>query len=166
MYNQMQKTLLLSTLALLVFAACNESDDEPQDPANNSQDVAIQDGEVEAADATSFQMLIDNSGTKTWSASAFTLAGQTTFSDCRLDDEMVFNADGTYIYNGGAETCGGEDRQAQSGTWETDFDNLTIIFDKETTREETASVIGLNENEIRLKGSYMMMEVRGVYTSN
>jgi hypothetical protein len=162
----MKKTILLSAFALLVFTACNESDDEPQDPANNSQDVAIQDGEVEATDAVSFKMLIDNDDTKTWSASAFTLAGQTTFTDCRLDDEMVFNADGTYIYNGGTETCGGEDRQAQTGTWEIDFDNLSIIFDKETSHEETAAVLGLSENEIRLQGSYMMMQVRGVYTAN
>lgn len=162
----MKKTIILSAFALLAFSACNESDDEPQDPANNSQDVAIQDGEVEATDAASFKMLIDNDDTKTWSASAFTFAGQTTFTDCRLDDEMVFNADGTYIYNGGAETCGGEDRQAQTGTWEIDFNNLSIIFDKETSREETAVVLGLSENEIRLQGSYMMIQVRGVYTSN
>jgi len=163
----MKKTLFISAFALLLFTACNESDDEPQDTTDNSQEVVIQDGDVEATDASDFKMLIDNGDEKTWSASAFTLAGQTTFSDCRLDDEMVFNAEGTYVYNGGENLCGAEDNtQVKSGTWEIDYDNRTIIFDKETTNEETAAVLGLNENEIRLQGSYMMMQVRGVYTSN
>ncbi|MCZ4410221.1 lipocalin family protein [Cryomorphaceae bacterium 1068] len=163
----MKKTLMYSVLALFIFAACNESEDEPQDPSNNSQDAAIQEGEVDATDAASFKMMIDAGDEKTWLASAFTLAGQTTFTDCRLDDEMVFNVDGTYIYNGGNDLCGAEDNaQVKSGTWEIDFENRSIIFDKESNNEETAEVIGLSENEIRLQGSYMMMQVRGVYTAN
>lgn len=154
-------------MALFALTACNESDDEPQDASNGSQVATILDGESDASDAETFKMLIDNGDEKAWSASAFTLAGLNSFQTCRLDDQMVFNSDGTYLYDGGDDLCGDEDNaRVKSGTWEIDFENQSVIFDKETTNEETAVVIGLNENEIRLQGSYMMMQVRGVYTAN
>ena len=40
--------------------------------------------------------------------------------DCRLDDEMDINIDGTYLYNGGSSLCGNEDDQRLKtgiGTW-------------------------------------------------
>ncbi len=161
----MKKVLLALSVSALIFAGCNESDDDA--PSNTATDNTIGEADIIAGDSLEFKTLIDGGDTKMWMASGFTLAGLTTFTDCRLDDEMVLNANGTCMYNGGMNLCGAEDnQQVKSGTWELDFANTTILFDKGTSREEAALVIGLSENEIRLDGTYMFMEVRGIYTAS
>jgi len=154
---------LLSTVFL--FAACNSSDNDGPNAADDA--VTIEEGEIVAMDEAEFKSIIDGDAEKIWAASAFTLAGLTTFTDCRLDDSMLFRSDGTYEYNGGQDLCGAEDDAfIKTGTWEVNFDDATIIFDKGTSNEEVGEVIGMTETEIKLKGAYMMMEVRGVYTSD
>ena len=153
-------------LLVMGLIACNSEEDEGP-MSNPNQDTSIEDGTVSAMDSDQFKALIDGGNEKVWSASAFTLAGQTTFTACRLDDIITFNADSTYVYDGGEQLCGAEDDSfIKTGTWEADFENERIVFDKGTENEEVGEVIGLSEDEIRVKGSYMMMEVRGVYTSN
>jgi hypothetical protein len=161
----MKKALLTLSAAALIFVACAENEDEG--PANMAADTTIGETEITAADSVNFKTLIDGGASKTWMASAFTLAGLTTFTSCRLDDEMVLNADGTYTYDGGVNLCGAEDnQQMKSGTWTLDFSNTMLLFDVGTPNQASALVIGLTENEIRLDGSYMAMEVRGVYTAS
>lgn len=80
---------------------------------------------------------------------------------------MIFLPDGTYQYSGGSNLCGAEDnRSSRIGNWEIDFSNSKIIFDRGTNNEYQADVIGLNEDELRVVGSYSGMEVRGLYTKN
>jgi uncharacterized lipoprotein NlpE involved in copper resistance len=158
----MKKVLITLSAAALIFVACNENEDES--PANNTAGGTIDETEITAIDSVNFKALVDGGSTRMWMASAFTLAGLTTFTSCRLDDEMTFNSDGTYIYNGGMNLCGAEDnQQMKSGTWEVDFSEKMLRFDAGTQNETAALVIGLSQNEIRLEGSYMAMEVRGVY---
>lgn len=158
------KTLITLAAAIIIFAACNENEDES--PSNGTADATIGEAEIAASDSVDFKALIDGGSSKVWMASAFTLAGSTTFTSCRLDDEMTLNSDGTYMYNGGINLCGAEDnQQIKLGTWALDFSEKMLLFDAGTQDEADALVIGLTENEIRLRGAYMSMEVRGVYTA-
>lgn len=152
-------------LSALVVVACSKDDEGPETNSSSNQ-LSIDAGEILAADSAAMKLSIDNGNAKTWATSAFTLAGRTTFTSCRLDDTMEFNADGTYIYNGGSNLCGAEDdEQIKTGTWEIDFQNRRVIFDKDTNLEAIAKVIGQNDAELRLQGSYMAMEVRGIFTA-
>jgi len=161
----MKKLLISMSATMLIFAACGVNDDE--DNTNPSTDNTIGEADIVANDSIEFKTHIDGGTAKIWMASGFTIAGLTTFTECRLDDEFVFNADGTYTYDGGIDLCGAEDNERiKTGIWELDFRNRTILFDKGSSNEEPARVIGLNENEIRVNGSYMTMEVRGIYTAS
>ena len=76
---------------------------------------------------------------------------------------MTFNANGTYQYNGGT-LCNAEDNlQTRIGSWVIDFQSNLIIFDKGTSDEYKAEIISLTENELRLKGKYLNLEIRGRY---
>ena len=84
--------------------------------------------------------------------------------DCRLDDEMEINPDGTYLYNGGASLCGNEDNQRlRTGTWDMD-ENLTfVIFDKNQSHEFRANLNFLSDTMIALSGNYQGIPVSGEY---
>lgn len=162
----MKKIFIALVPLVFLLIACDTSDNEPSNSMNDDS-LTIERDEIVAMDEAEFKAIIDGDGEKVWEASAFTLAGLTTFTACRLDDSMTFKSDGTYEYNGGQDLCGAEDNAfIKTGTWEVNFDDATIIFDKGTSNEEVGEVIGMTETEIRLKGAYMMMEVRGIYTSN
>ena len=154
-------------LALFAFACSTAGEDEEEpvaalDAAGNMI-TKVEDGSIAATDSMIFRTLLTDSVSKTWNTSLFTLGGSTTFTNCRLDDVMLFFTDGTYTYQGG-QLCGAEDNQQnRDGSWEIDYTNRLIIFDKGTSNEYTAEVIGLQEDELRVKGSYMGMEVRGLY---
>lgn len=150
--------------ALLALVSCNESDDEPQSGGNPESN--IDGSEIMANDSIELKMAIDGGSERAWSADAFTLAGSTSFTSCRLDDVMQFNADGTYVYDGGEVLCGAEDDQfVKTGTWEIDFENQRILFDLGTSNQTAATIIGLSDNELRVQGTYMMLDVRGIYSS-
>ncbi|MCH2214955.1 MAG: hypothetical protein MK086_07270 [Flavobacteriales bacterium] len=162
----MKKYLSLILGIAVLSTGCNGSEEDEPSNSSSSKELNIEAAAFLATDSTSMKNLIDAGVGKTWSTLAFTLAGSTAFQSCRLDDEMEFNTDGTYTFRAG-ETCGAEDNQeVRVGTWEVNFQNETCIFDKGSSREITATVIGLSEDEFRLSGSYMMMEVRGIFTSN
>ena len=162
----MRKIFSVLCIAALTFAACDKSDDEPQENTETPE-AQIEAGDIVASDSLALKLSIDDGSSKIWKTEAFTLAGSTIFTGCRLDDEMEFNEDGTYIYNGGADLCGAEDNeQVKTGTWEIDFQNQSIIFDRGTSRQTAALLIGQNDNELRLQGSYMAMEVRGVFSAD
>ena len=161
----MRKFLSLLLGIAILTIGCDDSDDDSE-PSGSSTDLIIEETAILATDSVTMKTLIDSGTEKTWSTSAFTLAGSTAFQSCRLDDEMEFSSDGTFTFRAG-QTCGAEDNQAvRVGTWEVNFENMACIFDKGSSREVTATVIGLSEDEFRLSGSYMMMEVRGIFTRN
>jgi len=158
-------------IALFIFA-CNTVEDDANDvpaaPVDENGEVisTIEPGMIQSMDSVNFRHLISDSVSKTWNTTLFTLAGSTTFTNCRLDDVMIFFADGTYNYQGG-RLCGAEDNQSmRNGNWELSYGEKKIYFDRGSSEQYEAEVIGLEEDELRVKGSYMMMEVRGIYTNN
>lgn len=117
-----------------------------------------------------FTQLFHSTSGQAWDADGFTLAGNTSFLSCRLDDQMMLMANetnpliGTYEYNGGDDLCGAEDDQVSKfGTYQINFTNKTVVFDAGTNNESVASVVGLDENEIVLEGSYLGLKIRGKY---
>ncbi|OEK06525.1 lipocalin-like domain-containing protein [Roseivirga misakiensis] len=103
-----------------------------------------------------------------WETISFTLEGFRGLQGCRLDDTFTFYGDGTYRYDGGSSLCGdADDIRVKTGMWEVDFDNLQIIFDKDTSIEAIATLQANVENRIWLIGEVDIfgefMDIRGVY---
>lgn len=161
------KFTMLIALFIGVLTACSVEEDEPIGTnADGDQVTGVDDGNISATDSANFRMILTDSTSKRWTTSIFTLAGSSNFTNCRLDDIMTFFVDGTYSYDGG-QLCGAEDNQAmRNGTWELDYTNKKVYFDRGSSESHEAEVIGLKDNELRLKGSYMAMEVRGLFISN
>lgn len=166
---KINKIPLLSVLAIAFLSSCSVSDDDEVSTAtdaNGNVVNTVDNGIVVATDSVNFRMLLTDSVFKEWKTSLFTLAGSTTFTDCRLDDIMLLFKDGTYNYQGG-KLCGAEDNEMnRNGSWELDYSNKKIYFDKGSSNEYVAEVIGLLNNELRVKGAYMGMEIRGLYKTN
>ncbi len=81
---------------------------------------------------------------------------------CRLDDAMAFQANGTYLYNGGAELCGGEDSaQQKSGTWDLDENLNFVLFDKGTIKELRANIDFFTDTNLNMSGTYMFSSFSG-----
>ncbi len=111
-----------------------------------------------------FEMLFHGGSEKIWAGEAFTLAGFDGFQDCRLDDVITINADGTYLYDGGGTLCGAEDNeQTRNGTWRIVNEGDNIIFDEGTSREYQADVVGIVQDSITLSGDYLGLEINGLY---
>lgn len=94
--------------------------------------------------------------TKAWKTQSLNYGGINISSmvhSCRTDDSMVFNTNGTYLYDGGAQLCGGADSQTQkSGTWDLDENVRFIIFDKGTANELRVDVNLLTSGQFNLSG--------------
>jgi len=159
--------IILSILIILGLFSCTVVDNEetlPIDNADNSNNSEILYNPVLISDSLDLVKKIAGDNMKTWTASRFTLSGSTLFTSCRLDDIMTFNRDGSYRYDGGNQLCGAEDnRRVKTGNWTTDFEKKTILFDEGTLKEYSAVIIGFSDTELRLRGTYMSMEVRGEY---
>lgn len=150
---------------LFVFAACEVVELDSPNNNDGTDNSKIGKGNIEATDSITFRTKITGTTNKSWVTNEFTLADSDNLTFCRLDDQLQFNADGTYRYDGGNQLCGSEDNQRiKTGTWELSYNSNAITFDKGTSKEYSAEVIALTENEIRLKGNYFNFEVRGKYT--
>ena len=111
-----------------------------------------------------FETILSGEDGRVWGGKAFTLAGFNGFQDCRLDDEVTINFDGTYLYDGGRTLCGGEDnRRNRKGTWRITDDGANILFDEGTSIECLANVVGLTQDSLSISGSYAELEVKGLY---
>lgn len=111
-----------------------------------------------------FQTILSGEVEKMWSGEAFTLAGFDGFQDCRLDDQVVINVDGSYKYDGGSDLCGAEDNQQnREGTWRITNDKGSIVFDEGTDRQYEASIVGLSQDSLTISGSYLGLDVNGLY---
>ena len=166
------KYLKFIPIVALFILACNTVEDDNADVPAAPTDVdgnvitTVDPQTIIAMDSINFRTLLTDSVSKRWNTLVFTLAGSNAFTACRLDDIMVMFANGNYTYQGG-QLCGAEDNVAvRNGSWEIDYTNKLIIFDKGTGNQYEAEVIGLDEDELRVKGSYMGMEVRGLYAKN
>lgn len=164
----MKKIIGLLSVIILGFTACNVTElEEPQIKDSNGNIVSgsIQGGDIVATDSTLFIQTISTDSSRSWKTLDFTLAGSRRLTNCRLDDIMKFNNDGSYEYSAGGELCGAEDnRRSRNGRWEIDYSRKLMFFDKGSSNEYQAKVIGLENNELTLQGSYMGMEVLAKYS--
>ncbi len=120
------------------------------------------------ASEAAFMSALTNDDMREWEAVTFELEGLNGFQTCRLDDSFSFLNDGTYRYDGGEVLCGGaDDQRIKTGVWEIDFDNLTIVFDRGTSLASEATLTGLQDNRMQLRGQVaifgQMLDIRGIY---
>lgn len=159
----MKKIVLALFLGSSLFA-CSlvELEADPSSSTVSQKQQRIKAEIVIPTDEADASLLLAGTTNKQWKTIDFTLSN--SVSDCRLDDEITFNANGTYSFSRGANSCLGEDnRSRRVGAWEFDFENNRLIFDKGTSREYVSEIIGFNSGELRLKGSYFNLEIRGVF---
>ena len=160
------KKIVIALLVVSCFYACELVELEA-DPASSNVGTAQQKivaGDITANTEAEAIDFLTGSSEKVWKTVDFTLSTSNSMTDCRLDDEMIFNAHGSYEFFRGLKACGGEDnRSRRIGSWEIDFDNRKLIFDKGNTMEYVSEIIALRDNEFRLKGSYFNLEVRGLF---
>ncbi len=157
-------------LAGFFLAACDVVQLE-QLNATDSEDGSLTEDELQGpstvpSTAEEVLSLLHNGTEKAWEAEGFTIFGMSGFLSCRLDDNMILAADGTYRYDGGVVLCGAEDNtRFKEGTWELsdDLQTITFVEGSETFR---ADLMGLTTDQITLRGNYQGLEVNGVYTSN
>lgn len=170
--NLKKNKILNYAWALLLVAAissCNLAtlDDpivEGEEQLEEEEDRVTGPDEIPAL--AEFETLLHGDSAKIWAGAAFTLAGFDGFQDCRLDDVMTVNADGTYTYDGGNDLCGAEDNErTRTGTWRILNDGNNILFDEGTERQYEADVVGLVSDTIRLSGDYLGLEINGLYIS-
>ena len=110
-----------------------------------------------------FNTFLHDNDFKTWGSGIFYLSG-VGVQDCRNDDKITLNQNGTYIYNNGAISCG-SDVQSQSGIWEASFSNSTITFDQGSSYEYTATIASLTETNFVAKGTWSTLSITGTYTA-
>ncbi len=105
---------------------------------------------------------------KDWKTLSFTLEGHDGIQICRLDDTFMFFSNGTYRYDGGDLLCGGaDDTRVKTGTWEINFDDKKIIFDRTTNIEHDATIVAVQEGKMLLQGHVdifgIAMDIAGIY---
>ncbi|WP_420385180.1 lipocalin family protein [Roseivirga sp.] len=154
--------LALSLILLTSLSACSVVDLE-----NGTQNTVESPVGLPATAAELNDALVGD-GSRIWSAKSFNLEGMVGVQACRLDDTFRFFADGTYRYDGGETLCGGEDSQRiRTGTWQMDFDELTITFDVTTNLQSEAKLIGLSDDTMELSGTVTVfgenLDIRGIY---
>jgi len=131
----------------------------------NSGEGAILGPRSKPASVDQIQNILHGANLRTWSAYSFTLMGMSGFQTCRLDDVIIFMQDGSYQYDGGNMLCGAEDNQRiKSGLWEIS-DNLDLIFHENEQVFHIGEILGLVQDTLVLRGSYLGLEVKGLYLS-
>ena len=64
------------------------------------------------------------------------------------------SADGTYVYNGGTQNCGGDDVLTRQGNWTVDVAGTRLIFEPGTQDEMTGFITTLEDTSLVLEGVY------------
>lgn len=160
------KAKILIALTAGFLTACNVSESYSPilDNTTDLDENKIAAVSFEVNSKAEAEMVLTNGSERTWKTANFTLSNSTNLTECRNDDKFEFNSNGTYTYDGGVTLCNAEDsKRIKIGSWRIDFENSKLIFDEGTNQEYIADVIGLNSEEIRLKGKYFNLEIRGRY---
>ena len=157
---------------LICVGACSivDLDEGSTDPGNSSSQVDLGSGSL-PDDEASFLLMLHNDSSKVWSAKEFTIEGFDNFLNCRLDDTITLNSDGTYSYSGGGNLCGGEDVREKTGDWIVDFDESLLIIDPNIGTETSAKIVTLETELITLTSMYTstvfgVFDIAGSYQSN
>lgn len=149
---------------LLIATSCDLVDLD--DPANTNEpaDEPMLAPQGLPSSMSEFNTLFHGDTEKSWSTISFTIASMEGLQGCRLDDSMTINADGTYVYNGGSQLCGAEDtQQNRTGTWSISAGIDQLTFDEGTDRSYTARLDALVQDTLVVSGTYIGLEIRGIY---
>lgn len=154
-------------LALLI-SACNSFDQEAFDEGfENAQILEYTIPTTIPESNDQFKLLLHGTEKNQWVAKEFTLEGLLGAQDCRLDDIMTLRQDGTYQFDGGKMSCGGDDVVSKSGVYRIDYDNKKLIFDEGAADAVIVNVSGLAQGVIALDGEVSIfgvsMTIKGVY---
>jgi len=160
---------MLSLLMTLIVIACNSFDQDAFDQGlEDSQKPSYIVPNTIPATEIQFKQSLHGEDKKAWIAQEFKLEGLLGDQDCRLDDSMVLSLDGTYQFDAGSMSCGGNDLKTKSGVYRVDYGNHKLIFDEGTSDEVSVTVSGLDQGVISLKGEVdifgVSMDIKGVYT--
>ena len=159
-----QNRIMISACIMALISSCNLT--QLDTPADGEGSRSYIEPATLPATVDAFENEFHGGSQKTWRTLSFTLAGLDGLQDCRLDDVMLINADGTYQYDGGETLCRAEDSERiRTGTWEVNDDGRSITFDRGTVREYTTTVNGLESDIISVSGQYIGLAIKGIYTS-
>ena len=165
MKNYLKNPLLYIIIAL---SACNSFDQAAFNDGINAEEVAYTVPTTLPESEIEFSAFLHGNGQRKWIAREFKLVDLVEFQDCRLDDTMSLNQDGTYQFDGGNMSCGGDDVPSRSGVYRADYANGQLIFDEGTKDEVIVKVSGLDQGVIALSGKVdvigVSMTIEGIYT--
>jgi hypothetical protein len=154
---------------LLWLSACNSFDQAAFDEGFKDENVEYKTPTTVPGSEKQFTELLHGELNNKWKVQEFSLEGMLGTQSCRLDDTMILGQDGTYQFDGGKMSCGGEDVITKSGTYRIDFDNKKLIFDENSANKVIVNVSGLDQGVIALDGVVFIfgvsMTIRGVYTT-
>jgi len=108
-----------------------------------------------------FDSLLTGDSLRTWGDGRLAITGLGQ-QGCRADDLMTLRNDNTYSYSNGSILCG-EDILNQTGIWDANFADLTITFDRGSSNEITATIIGLTDSTLALRGVFQGLEITGEF---
>ena len=109
--------------------------------------------------AIEFDALLHGIDAHKWVAKEVYLAGFPGNQECRLDDHMILRKNGTYQFDGGKMSCGGNDVSTKHGVYTKDYANQQLIFDAGTSNEVVVQVSGLKEGVIALSTKVIIFGV-------
>lgn len=131
----------------------------------NSTDLLFED--VFPTSAIDANTILRGNVVKSWETTAFKIESVNGYQECRLDDKISLDGDGTYSYDGGTMLCGAEDNEkVRTGTWTLDVESRILTLDEGEGNEFTLYVESLVESEIVVSTSYYGLAVLGKFTSN
>jgi len=149
-------------IILVLYSSCELAQlEEPSELSDNEMQLptSLPVSEEEFGD------LFHGNSIKTWVAMSFSV-GSLELQDCRLDDNIIINSEGTYEYDGGSDLCGAEDnRQNKSGTWSINESLSKITFTDGAT-SYSADLAALVSDTLVVHGNYLGLTVEGVYVTN
>ena len=166
-------SIVIFSIVLIGFSSCELVELEEMQQQVGMQDPMDPEDPVESLVPTSIpnntdtvMQYLTNGTIKTWNALAFTIEDISGLQQCRLDDVIELNIDGTYTYDGGNVLCGAEDNtQTRQGTWMFSMEDLELVFDEGTPNETVTELTGLDKNSVAISGSYFGLDVLGVYNN-
>ena len=160
MKNRTINYFLISTTLFLAYSCGIVSLDESNPEIENTESISISNSFP--LDKSSLNTALTNQTSKAWNVTGFTLGGSSSFQECRLDDTLTLNANGTYDYNGGNLLCGAEDNEKnKSGSWEVDFESRTLYFDRGTDKQIETFIEACEGSKVVVSTQYFGMEVLG-----
>lgn len=158
--------ILMVTLTTFGFFACSVvSLDSGLVPLGPDDSIIFED--IYPASAEVANDILTGSSTRSWSSKSFTIEEISGLQQCRLDDQIVIDMDGTFSFDGGDLLCGAEDNtKIKNGSWALDYTARTITFTPADSDPIALYIEMLTGTEIVISSSYVGLEVVGKFGSN